>query len=118
MGTVLTLDGVMQAPGGPNEDREGDFRHGGWLVPYLDEKLGEIMTEWTARAGAFLLGPNPPIRRTRSLRPSTPGRSSSRRGRLIGSPATIPTCSRATSPARLQSSRHRKRIQQTRITSA
>jgi dihydrofolate reductase len=56
VGSFLTLDGVMQAPGGPNEDREGGFRHGGWLVPYFDAKFGEIMTEWTKRAGAFLLG--------------------------------------------------------------
>ena len=56
VGTFLTLDGVMQAPGGPDEDRDGGFRHGGWLVPYFDDTLVEIMTEWTTRAGGFLLG--------------------------------------------------------------
>jgi dihydrofolate reductase len=56
VGTFLTLDGVMQAPGGPDEDRDGGFRHGGWLVPYFDDMMGAIMTEWTTRAGAFLLG--------------------------------------------------------------
>jgi hypothetical protein len=49
VGTFVTLDGVMQAPGGPNEDREGDFQHRGWLIPYFDEKFGTIMTEWTKR---------------------------------------------------------------------
>jgi len=56
VGTFLTLDGVMQAPGGPDEDHEGGFRHGGWLVPYFDERFAQLMTEWTLRAGAFLLG--------------------------------------------------------------
>jgi dihydrofolate reductase len=56
VGTFVTLEGVMQAPGGPDEDREGGFQHGGWLVPYFDEKFGELMAEWTKRADAFLLG--------------------------------------------------------------
>jgi dihydrofolate reductase len=55
-GTFVSMDGIMQAPGGPDEDRSGGFQHGGWLVPYFDEKLGGIMTEWTKSAGAFLLG--------------------------------------------------------------
>ncbi|OGU08237.1 MAG: deaminase, partial [Gemmatimonadetes bacterium RBG_16_66_8] len=54
--TFLSLDGVMQAPGGPDEDRSGGFDHGGWLVPFADEDTMRIVVEWIARADGFLLG--------------------------------------------------------------
>jgi dihydrofolate reductase len=56
VGTFLTLDGVMQAPGGPDEDREGGFQHGGWSVSYWDDLMGQIIVASTLRAGALLLG--------------------------------------------------------------
>ena len=52
----LTLDGVMQAPGGPDEDPEGGFLHGGWQGPYVDQVMGRLVTEGLADADGFLLG--------------------------------------------------------------
>lgn len=56
VGTFLTLDGVMQAPGAPEEDRSGGFEHGGWSAPHFDDLMGQLMVEWMSRAGGFVLG--------------------------------------------------------------
>ncbi len=52
----LTLDGVMQAPGGPDEDRSGGFEHGGWQMPYFDDIGARMLIEGIAGSGGFVLG--------------------------------------------------------------
>ena len=55
----LTLDGVMQAPGRPDEDRRGGFTRGGWAVPYSSDAMGRVfegMGQQAGRSGAMLLG--------------------------------------------------------------
>lgn len=54
--SFLTLDGVLQAPGGPDEDRTRGFEHGGWSFPYGDEDFGALIDGWFRHADAFLLG--------------------------------------------------------------
>jgi dihydrofolate reductase len=52
----VSLDGVVQAPGGPDEDRDGGFAHGGWAAPYIDDEVLARAIGVTARADALLLG--------------------------------------------------------------
>jgi dihydrofolate reductase len=52
----LTLDGVMQAPGRPDEDRRGGFEHGGWATPFADPVMGKVAAESMGTTGALLFG--------------------------------------------------------------
>src|SRR5260221_4120148 len=54
--TFVTLDGVMQAPGGPEEDDSGGFTHGGWSVNYWDDLMGQVMGEFMGKPFDLLLG--------------------------------------------------------------
>ena len=54
--SFISLDGVMQAPGGPDEDPSGGFSRGGWTVPYSDDYLGKVATKQLDRPFALLLG--------------------------------------------------------------
>ena len=53
----ISLDGIVQAPGGPNEDTSGGFRHGGWSMKYFDpEVMGPVIDEFAGRSDALLQG--------------------------------------------------------------
>lgn len=54
--TFVSLDGVMQAPGGPEEDTSNNFTHGGWTVPFFDEYLGQVMAGQMGQPFDLLLG--------------------------------------------------------------
>jgi hypothetical protein len=51
-----SLDGVLQGPGAPDEDREAGFAYGGWQAPYLDEESGKVISDHIAGLEALLLG--------------------------------------------------------------
>jgi dihydrofolate reductase len=54
--TMVSIDGVMQGLGGPDEDRRGGFERGGWIVPYADDEAMAFLNEVYGRADAFLFG--------------------------------------------------------------
>ena len=54
--SMITLDGVIQAPGDPEEDPTGGFRYGGWTAPYVDDFVGRTMGEQVSGSSDFLLG--------------------------------------------------------------
>jgi dihydrofolate reductase len=54
--SMVTLDGVLQAPGDPGEDPAGGFRYGGWTAPYVDDFVGKTMGEQVSGSSDFLLG--------------------------------------------------------------
>lgn len=54
--SFITLDGIMQAPGGPEEDPSGGFKYGGWTFPYFDDFLGKVMVEQMSNPFDLLLG--------------------------------------------------------------
>jgi dihydrofolate reductase len=54
--TFASLDGVMQAPGGPEEDPTGGFELGGWSVPFWDDRMGQVMSEFMGKPFDIILG--------------------------------------------------------------
>jgi dihydrofolate reductase len=91
--TFLTVDGVMQAPGGPGENWDGGVDHGGWSTGYFDDRVGEVMGEITGRPFDLLLGRRTyevfaahwPNTGSQVLSCSTTPRSTWRRGPSTGS---------------------------------
>jgi dihydrofolate reductase len=69
----VTLDGVMQAPGGKDEDRDGGFEHGGWTLPYWHEDIGRSFGAMMQDADAFLLGRRTYVTHAEAFEPMPPG---------------------------------------------
>jgi dihydrofolate reductase len=69
----VSLDGVMQAPGGPDEDRDGDFEHGGWTVPFWHDDIGKTFFELMSGADALLLGRRTYVTHAQAFEPMPAG---------------------------------------------
>lgn len=69
----VTLDGVMQAPGGKEEDLDGGFEHGGWTLPYWHDDIGKAFTALMQGVDAFLLGRRTYVTHAEAFEPLPPG---------------------------------------------
>ena len=69
----MTLDGVMQAPGGKDEDRDGGFEHGGWTIPYWHDDIGMAFGEMMRETDAFLLGRRTYVTHAQAFEPMPAG---------------------------------------------
>jgi dihydrofolate reductase len=69
----LSLDGVMQAPGGPEEDTDGGFQHGGWTMPYWHDDIGKAFVGFMADCDAVLLGRKTYVTHANAFEPLPPG---------------------------------------------
>src|SRR3954469_25682077 len=80
----VTLDGVMQAPGGKDEDRDGGFEHGGWTLPYWHDDMGKNFAAMLRDADAFLLGRRTYVGHAEAFEPMPAGDAF---GDMINAPA-------------------------------
>jgi dihydrofolate reductase len=69
----MSLDGVIQAPGGKDEDRDGDFEHGGWTIPYWHDAIGASFGALMQDVDAFLLGRRTYVTHAEAFEPMPPG---------------------------------------------
>jgi dihydrofolate reductase len=69
----VTLDGVMQAPGGKDEDRDGGFEHGGWTIPYWHDDIGKTFDALMKECDALLLGRRTYVTHAEAFEPMAPG---------------------------------------------
>jgi dihydrofolate reductase len=69
----MSLDGVIQAPGRPDEDRDGGFQHGGWTQPYWDNDIGKSFGALMQEVDAFLLGRRTYVNHAEAFEPMRPG---------------------------------------------